>query len=271
MLKKIMLSMFLTGLVLYAFIVGVFYIYQDHVIFYPQNTKYVDESVFAKDIGFDVMEYKTNDGLSLKSLIKAPQGSNKPIIMFFNGNAAKPVLAYDRLKPLIDKGYGAYINVYRSYGTNPGKPSEKAFFADGQTAYDYIKSKYPNNDIIIYGYSIGTGTATYLASKNEHKALILEGSFSSMEDLVAKLYPIIPSKLILNHRFLSSTYLKDVKSEVLMLHGSKDLLVSESLAKKLHLANSDAKFISYKNGNHFNLHSQGATQDILKWLEDLKI
>jgi len=271
MLKKVFLSLAIVSLMLYVVIVGLFYTYQDEIIFYPQKTNQVDESTFAKTIDFDVIEYKSKDGLALKSLLKEPKDKNKPIIMFFNGNAARPVMAYDRLKPLLDKGYGAYINIYRAYGHNPGDPSEDAFFADGQIAYNLLKEKYPNNDIIFYGYSIGTGTAIYLASKNEHKALILEGSFSSMDDLFAELYPIVPAKLILRHRFLSQEYLKDIKSDILMLHGSNDSIVAEKLAKKLQTANPDAKLIVYEDGDHFNLHSLGASQDILKWLDDLKI
>ena len=55
----------------------------------------------------------------------------------------------------------------------------------GKIVYEYLSNEayVDENQIYIYGYSIGTGVSTYIASKYDVKGLILIAPYSSITDL----------------------------------------------------------------------------------------
>ena len=61
---------------------------------------------------------------------------------------------------------------YRTYGKSKGELSEQALYNDAQMCYNYVLDRYKETEISIYGRSLGTGMATYLAAK-----IILNNSF----------------------------------------------------------------------------------------------
>ena len=56
---------------------------------------------------------------------------------------------------------------YRGYGKSEGAiHGQTQFHEDIQIAYDEIKKRYKESNIVVLGYSVGTGPAAYLASTN---------------------------------------------------------------------------------------------------------
>src|SRR5215467_8165428 len=82
-----------------------------------------------------------------------------------NGNRISAVFAFD----------------YEGYGTSEGKPSEKAAYQDEAAAYDYLAVNLgtPPDRIVIFGRSVGTGPATYIAARRPAAGLILRSPFVS--------------------------------------------------------------------------------------------
>jgi len=81
---------------------------------------------------------------------------------------------------------------YTGYGESDGEPSEEACYADIDAAYDHLIT-FRNLDpkqIVIYGRSVGSGPATYLAAKLSEEGeqiggLILECPFKSVFRVIA--------------------------------------------------------------------------------------
>ncbi len=68
---------------------------------------------------------------------------------------------------------------YPSFGDSTGKASEASFYAFGLETFDWAASAYPTSRLILAGYSIGTGVATYVASQREADGLLLLAPFDT--------------------------------------------------------------------------------------------
>ena len=75
---------------------------------------------------------------------------------------------------------------YPGYGIYDGSPDAYQILIDAETVYDYLTKvlSIPESSIILFGRSIGTGPATYLASKNNPCSLLLMSPFKSIRDIV---------------------------------------------------------------------------------------
>ena len=267
-LKKIIIAVVCVYILAYTLMVIYFYQNQREIIFNPKPRTSEEIRYFATEEDYSVMTYATQDALELTYLLREPD-IGKPIIIFFNGNAATVESAHEALDSFVDQGYGAVINIYRGYGANSGEANEENFFNDSQIVYNLIKSTFPQHDIILWGYSLGSAVAVHLASNNEIKALVIESGLSSVRDIAKSRYPFLPVDLLLEDEFLSTEYIQDVKASILMIHGKKDDVVDIKYAEKLAKI-KELKLLIYKNGNHSNLKSLGAYDDVLKWLDELK-
>jgi len=99
------------------------------------------------------------------NVIVLNQGREKSIL-YFGGNAEAVVYnAADYIKDFPD--HTIYLVNYRGYGGSSGSPDEQALYSDALYIYDQIKSKHHNVSVI--GRSLGSGIATYIASKRSIK------------------------------------------------------------------------------------------------------
>jgi pimeloyl-ACP methyl ester carboxylesterase len=71
---------------------------------------------------------------------------------------------------------------YRGYGKSSGWiASEQMLHEDAAVAYEYLLERYPEDQIVICGRSIGSGIATYLAKTHRPRMLILEIPYFSLK------------------------------------------------------------------------------------------
>jgi esterase/lipase len=79
-----------------------------------------------------------------------------------------------------------------------------------------------DDQIFIFGRSLGTSPAIYLSSKRRPKALFVVSAFTSIKDIGADKYVSVFVEEIFN----SIKYIKTVKCPILFIHGEKDPLIS---------------------------------------------
>lgn len=79
-----------------------------------------------------------------------------------------------------------------------------------------------------YGFSLGGGAATDLASKNQIGGLILESTFVSAFRVVTH-YKILPVD-----KFESLKKIKNIQCPVLIMHGDNDMVINDWHGKKLY-------------------------------------
>ncbi len=123
--------------------------------------------------------------LMIKSL--EPKETAKFTILFSHGGTVDLGNLCNFLFTLGDRlGCNIFIYDYSGFGQSTGTPTERAVYADAETAYGLLLNKYhiKTERIVLYGQSLGTAPSLHLATKFPVAGLILHSPFLS----AARLY-----------------------------------------------------------------------------------
>lgn len=264
-MKKLLLGILFFFLAAYIILCVGVYFYQEKIIFYPE--KLPDNYKFTFDGDFEEVSITAKDGKHLNSvLFKAP--NPKGVIFYLHGNGGS-IKGWGEVAQLYrSMNYDTWILDYRGYGKSEDKINSKdQLFSDVESAYEELLKRYPENKIIILGYSVGTGLAAKLASEHNARLLILQAPYYSIEDEMNQKFSFLP-KLLLKYNFETGEYLKTVQSPVVIFHGDKDEVINykASLKLKNNFKKGDRLIVlkdQYHNGITDNLDYQNAMKAIL--------
>ena len=189
----------------------------------------------------------------------------------FHGNASNPVWKLPKFHEWAEKGYGFILTEYRGYGGNPGLPSERGFYQDGDAYITWLENQpeLKGHSIIVYGESIGSGVAVDVAVHHKISALVLEVTFSSLSEVAAWQYPyIIFADRIMQSKFANADKIKNVKAPILFLLAGQDEVVGTQFGKKLaDLANEPKEVHVFEGAHHNNVYEFGAADALRSFLE----
>jgi len=158
--------------------------------------------------------------------LKYKYGSSK-ILLYFHANAEDIGSAEDELTELGTLlGTHVIIMEYPGYGIYPGESDTNRILEDAINVFDFLASEcgWGEKNIIIFGRSIGTGPAVYLASKKNPTAMILVSPFTSLRGVVKGLAGDA-LKFLVKERFNNLYWITSVKCPTLIIHGKDDTLV----------------------------------------------
>ena len=237
----------------YLFIVSITFLFQRSLLYFPSKER-VDVSYYS-NTGLKEVEFKTSDGLILKSLFKQPVSHENKTMLIFHGNAGHIGHRVDKFMPLADAGYGLLLLEYRGYGGNPGKPNEDGFYKDAKAALNFLTKNniYPKNTII-YGESLGCGIASKISTEMSFNSTILEAPFTSIADIAQYHYWYLPAKWLVLDRHDVLGIINKIKSPLLVVHGEKDNVINIEFGKKVFDAAPEPKEALYiPNAGHNNL------------------
>jgi uncharacterized protein len=247
-MKMFFLTTLGTVLVIYISLCVILYLFQEKLIFFPE--KLDNEYSFHFDQRFEERNVKASDGAILNAVLFKADGS-RGVIFYLHGNAGSLHSWGQAARTYTDLGYDVFMLDYREYGKSEGViDSQTQMFDDVQTAYDELKKYYPEDKIIVLGYSIGTGLASHVASTNQPRLLILQAPYYSLTDMVRHTFPYVPS-FLLKYKFETNKYLKDYKAQIVIFHGDKDEVIyyGSSLKLKDELQ-SRVKLVTLKGQGH---------------------
>ena len=215
------------------------------------------------------VQIKTEDGLSLLAWWARPKLKNKPVIAFFHGNGGALGFRNFKVRPLLNEGYGVLLLAYRGYSGNLGTPTEPGLYADARSVMKFLDTKgIPERNRVLYGESLGTGLAVYLASMGHGGAVVLESPYTSIVDVAAARFPIFPVRALVKDQFDSLARIGKVRIPVFVIHGEKDNVVAAKFGKRLFAAANkpkDAAFIPA--AGHIDLYQYGAATKIIRFIE----
>ncbi len=237
----------------YLVFVFILYVLQKKLIYFPEKGMTLSPS----SVGLEWEQWfvPTPDGVKLSVWWVPVKKAHAYTILFFHGNAGNNSYRVDILRMLNEVGCHTVLVDYRGYGLSTGQPSEKGFYTDAESVWAYMtreKGISPEK-IILYGRSLGSGVAGYLANQVPARGLILDSSFPSLREVAKHHYPFIPVRYLLNQIFPVEYYLRSTKIPILMIHSVDDEIVPYKLARELADSIRPRLFVSL-HGGHNTLH-----------------
>jgi uncharacterized protein len=229
-LRKIVIRAGIVLLALYALVLVLLYFFQEKLLFHPEVYKPEPGSAL---LGGITEEYiSTADGVKLSGLLLRAKES-ETLVFYLHGNGGNAYTWGWNVVEALPRDCNLFILDYRGYGRSEGTiQSEAQLIDDVTTAFDYIVTKYNYKNVVVDGYSIGTGPATQLAAKRNIKALILQAPYYSLSELIDTKVPLLPN-FIKRYKLETCNYINKVKAPVYIFHGTEDKLIPYSNCQRL--------------------------------------
>ena len=159
----------------------------NNVFFQPDNRLYFLPQRFGlwhEEVGFN-----SADGTRLFGWFLPGKPPLKGTVIHFHGNAANISNHLYAVRWMPPQGYSVFLFDYRGYGRSEGSANRLGAIEDGAAAIQYVRgrSDVDPNRLFIYGQSLGGALAVSAltrAGAEGVRALVVEGTFSSYQDLV---------------------------------------------------------------------------------------
>ena len=182
-----------------------------------------------------------------------PAAQSGPTLLFFHGNAGNISHRLDSIRIFHTLGLNVLIFDYRGYGRSSGKPSEQGVYRDAETAWHYLTEarEIDPDRIILFGRSLGSAVAAWLATRTRSGAVILESPFTSVPDLAAKLYPLAPVRLLARLEFNTLAAAQAIHSPLLVMHSRQDEIIPFSHGRAVYgAARAPKRFVELSGGHN---------------------
>jgi len=196
-----------------------------------------------------------------------PARPGRPVILYFPGNGDSLAGCVSRFKAMTADGTGLVALSYRGYAGSSGAPSEEGLLRDAAAAYAFTTARYAAEQIVVWGFSLGTGVAVAIASEHPVRKLILEAPYTSAVDVAASLYRFAPVRLLMRDQFRSDGRIARVTVPLLVMHGTNDLAIPIGFGERLFaLAHEPKQFVRFAGGGHDNLDAFGAIETAKRFI-----
>lgn len=241
----------IVGLFIYLGIAVFLYMSQRGLMYFPSQP--------VEHIGSDVIYKNDNEEIKVNTL---NEGQQKALI-YFGGNAEAVAYNAEIFADIFPK-HTLYLVNYRGYGGSTGVPTEKAIYSDALYIFDHIQKNH--KALTIMGRSLGSGVATFVASKRKISQLILVTPFDSIQNIAQQTFPIYPMSFLLKDKYNSAARATLIKTKVLMLIAENDTIIpkesSYKLASKFTKEQLSVKIIA--NSDHNTISSSHEYYQVLR-------
>uniref|UniRef100_A0A7S3IA79 Serine aminopeptidase S33 domain-containing protein n=1 Tax=Fabrea salina TaxID=342563 RepID=A0A7S3IA79_9CILI len=203
-------------------------------ILFPAPSSSYDEDTFPGDMIWIPRAEK----VSIPCLyLTCPRGSSK-VLLYFHGNAEDVGLAYELMDHLRSTLMIHVLAIeYPGYGIYTGKPSAEAITQDADYVFKYLVEEVgvSPRDIFLFGRSIGSGPATWLAANRNPGVLLLMSAYTSIGAVVKNVAGSF-ARFLVKERFRNIDLMPQVTCPCFLVHGQQDSLIpyedSQQLADK---------------------------------------
>lgn len=255
------LCMILTSSFLLAWLAlcGLLYLNQDRLLFSPRNFPESKRIQIAQEYPTSTELFlQTEDMLQIQGWFVRNKTGDKvaPLVIVFPGQGGE-ASSYLKFSEQIPQFSWVFFN-YRSYGLSQGKPSDTNLFLDSLTIFDYFSSN-PQVDpenIFVLGGSLGTGVATYLASKRPVRGVVLFSPYDKIGGGVAQEFmPLLPTRLLIQNTFDAIQFAPEAQGPALAIIGAKDLVIRPHRSKEiLNNWGKEVTILHQLAGDHYSVY-----------------
>jgi len=231
----------ITAIILCYLLILVFvFFYQRNLLYHPFENNYSSDKI---NFSYEEVFIPTSNGNNLRGWFHKKNVNKNKTLVFFHGNAGDLRNRIYKLNLIKDFDINFLIVAYRGFSGNKGQPTEKGLYEDAQKTLDWLtKQKIHENQIVIYGESLGTGVSIEVAQNKKFAGIILESPFTSMVDAGKFYYPYLPVSLLLKDRYETIKKLENINIPILVMHGKKDKIVPFHMGQEVFEKANQPKF-----------------------------
>ncbi len=207
---------------------------KNELIFHPETALYNTPAAFR--VKYEELRLPSASGPALNAWL-VPGESDLTFLMF-SGNGGNISLLLDRMLGFHRLGFSSLSVDYPGYGASEGRPSEEGTYEAAEAGWKYLTEvkKIPPERIVIYGFSLGGGVASWLAARHQARALILDSTFTKVLDVAAHHAPELQRQLIavMNGAYDTEARLAEIHGPLLILHSPDDRTVPYEFGLRLY-------------------------------------
>jgi uncharacterized protein len=260
-LRTVLIDAAILAVLGYLGAIGYLYAYQVALVFRPPPRG----SLLARSLALDPLRVVVtgDDGTSTDAWRIRATGPESPYwVLFLHGNAAAVssapnVRRYDQLRHL---GLNVLAVEYPGFGDVGGVASEAGMHAAARAGYEHLRRAEgaTASQIVIYGWSLGTGAAVPLARDVDEAALVVEGGFTSVLARAGEEHPFMPVAWLLQHPFRSDEAIAGTRSPTLFLHSPDDTIIPFRHGETMFAKAAEPKRLVRLSGGHIYPNAEDA-------------
>jgi len=224
------------------------WLFQSRLVYFPGPPPARTPDAYG--LTYEDAPLQTEDGLRLSAWwlpVEAPTGC----VLVCHGNAGNIEHRLMLARAFQAMGLSVLLFDYRGYGGSEGRPSERGTVLDARAALQWLHAAgWEDSQIVLYGESLGGAVALQLARDRPLAAVIVESTFTSVPDLGARLYPLLPVRLIATLRYDNLEAVAALRAPLLVAHSPEDEIVPFDLGHALFEAAPPPKQFLQTSGEH---------------------
>ncbi len=252
--KKTIFSTVVTLVGLYLAVCIYFYSIQNAILFNP--TKLEEGHIFDYDFNFEERWFEIEEGVKIHA-IHAKADSSKGLVIYFHGNGGSADTSPAKFHLFLNEGYDVLYPDYREFGLSTGElKNEQDLVGDMKVVYQEMTKEYEEENIIVLGYSLGSGVAALVATENDPRELVIWTPYYSMVDMKNAEYWFLPTFLV-RYPLRTDLALPEIEEPITIFYAGKDVLLPVERGIKLNqfLDENDEYIILEGQGHNGVFHN----------------
>lgn len=249
---NIIQSILVAGGTIASSFIAALYVFQEKLLYHPNlPTREYERQPDDLSMRYSDVDVITEDGIRLHAwLILQPDSQNASTFLYFHGNAGNISHRLPDARQFYTSGFNLLMVSYRGYGSSEGSPSEIGFSKDAAAALAYARDRSDVLDtsrLFLFGRSIGgactISAATSADAQNALRGIVVENTFTSINDMIDKVIPALRFAKPLNrNNWDSLKRIRSIRLPIMFISGLRDELCPPEHMRILYLNAVAAKF-----------------------------
>jgi len=219
-------------------------------LIYPGSRVPFPSDLEGRYPGAVLLRYDSAAGTPLAGALLRGPAAGAPTAVYFHGNAESAAQNLDLAAGLVRRGVSVFLPELRGYGGFAGRPTEKHLYADGEAAFEALRSTgIPLETTVLVGRSLGSGIAVELALRHPCAKIVLISPYTSMVDMGRLVVgPLAP--LLVPDRYDNLAKLGRLKVPIVILHGTRDEVIPVRMGRALAAAGRGVRYLEVPEASH---------------------
>ncbi len=243
----------------YLVLIALLWRFQERIAFPAPRGALPDPATF--EMTGERIAVTMKDGTRLAGwYLPPPRGPGPgPAVLWLYGNAENIGAIAPILKAFRPPDTALLVLDYPGYGESGGRATENGIYEAAAIGYETLAARPEVNPsrIVVYGRSMGTTAATWLAARRPVAGLVLESPFTSAREMSRQHYGLYP-RFVLRLQLDNIATISQVVAPVLVLHGTGDRLVPFAMGQRVaRAARGPVDFVPIEGAGHNDTYEVG--------------